>query len=210
MFSAPQSTNTYLEQDPVLPHQSYCLFSFLPRKEDLTKKFNKCRYEKIQDVLDLNADKLLKAIEDKPAMITAHILTTINDVLRDSEVEEDMEKHKVNGAVKFRGSFQSLDDAKKYSTHLSDLDNRFDIYLGQTGFWYPFDPPSESVKNQEFRDEKLNGLMQGYLENKTKSDIYFKQRMREMMEKKIEDSVATEQSRIGDSVPDEDIVKAVA
>ena len=210
MFSAPQSTNTYLEQDPVLPHQSYCLFSFLPRKEDLTKKFNKCRYEKIQDVLDLNADKLLKAIDDKPDMITAHILTTINDVLRDSEVEEDMEKHKVNGAVKFRGSFQSLDDAKKYSTHLSDLDNRFDIYLGQTGFWYPFDPPSESVKNQEFRDEKLNGLMQGYLENKTKSDIYFKQRMREMMEKKIEDSVATEQSRIGDSVPDEDIVKAVA
>ena len=193
------STNSFLDQDPKIPNQSHCLFSFVPRKEELTKRFNKARYERIQNELESKSEILLENINKEPKLLVSHIMNLINPILNDTEREESEALHKGNGAVKFRGAFSSMEEAKKYSEYLSNMDNRFDIYLGQTGFWYPFDPPRESCLEHKHRDEKLNQLLKGYHENKMKSDILFKQRMREMMEKKIEEkakaSVESEKNR---------------
>ena len=212
------TTNSFLDQDPVIPHQSYCLFSFLPRSKDLTEKFNKCRYERISEVLTKHKEELLKLITENPENLVNHILVAINDTLLDTENKEGEDKHKSNGAVKFRGSFQNIEEAKKYSTYLSNLDERFDIYLGQTGYWYPFDPADQSIKDEEHRDSELNNLMKGYLENKAKSEIFFKKRMQEMMDQKIKDSLEKGESddkgvekeestsKQVDSTEDEDVV----
>ena len=192
MEQITESKPSFLEQDPEIPNQSYCLFSFVPRKEDMTEKFNIPRFERIQKALEKNSDVLAKAIESDPERMVAHIMTIVTPVLTDVEKAESEKLHQANGGVKFRGTFRTMEEAQKYSKYLQELDSRFDIYLGQTGYWYPFDPPRDLVQKQEYKDEQLNALMQGYLENKAKSEVYFKKRMREMMEKKMEEKARKE------------------
>ena len=65
--------------------------------------------------------------------LVPHILTSITPALVDAEKEEANKSHSLKGAVKFRGSFTTVDEAKKYSEYLRNLDPNYDIFLGQTG-----------------------------------------------------------------------------
>jgi hypothetical protein len=202
---AQSNTNTFVEQDPPLPNQKYSLFSFVPPKDNLEKVFGISRYEKIKELLETKKDELLKQVDENPEFFVAHILTALTPALVEAEKEEALKSHKLRGAVKFRGSFATLEDAKKYSENLRNLDPNYDIFLGQTGFWYPFDPARENVKEQNYYGDQLNDLMKGYMENKTKADIHFKQRMREMAQKKIEDDLKAAEAE-EPTGKDEDII----
>ena len=213
-------TNSYLEQDPPIPNQSYSLFSFVPPKESVEKMFNVSRYERIKETLEKQKEEIMAKIKENPDYLVPHILTSITPALVDAEKEEATKSHSLRGAVKFRGTFTTVEEAKKYSEYLRNLDPNYDIFLGQTGFWYPFNPSRENVKEQNYYGKELNELMKGYMENKTKADIHFKQRMREMTADKIkkdleekaklEDNSSEEQSDQNEEKPaaekDEDII----
>lgn len=185
-------TNSYVNQDPPIPNQSYSLFSFVPPKEKIEELFGASRYESIQKVLQEKKEELLEKINNTPDDFVAHILTTITPVLVENNKEEAAKTHNSRGAVKFRGAFTTIEEAKKYSEYLRNLDPNYDIFLGQTGFWYPFNPARENVKEQNYFGKELNDLMKSYLKNKTQADIHFEQRMREMNQDKLKDELANE------------------
>jgi predicted nuclease of restriction endonuclease-like RecB superfamily len=75
--------------------------------------------------------------------------------------------------VKVRGSYDTYGEAVSRAKTLQKLDPSFNVYVGQMGFWLPWDPEPHEVADQEYADDQLNTLMKKYNENeKTRDELY--------------------------------------
>jgi hypothetical protein len=62
---------------------------------------------------------------------------------------------------------------------LQKLDPDFNVYVGQVGFWLPWDPEPSEVPDQEYADDQLNQLMKKYKENESQRDEFSESMKRE-------------------------------
>jgi hypothetical protein len=61
------------------------------------------------------------------------------------------------------------------------LDPSFNVFVGQVGFWLPWDPAPSEIQNQEYAEDQLNTLMKNYKENEVKKDEFFEEQKRERL-----------------------------
>ena len=101
-------------------------------------------------------------------------------------VSDKDSKHRNLVGIKFRGAYSTIEEAQEHSKRLQSSDKYHHIYVGETGKWLPFSPNPDDIKKQEYQNEKLNELMEGYLENQIKKDIHFEQRKAEMIRENVE------------------------
>jgi len=100
--------------------------------------------------------------------------------------------------VKVRGVFDTYNEAVHRCKTLQKLDPSFNVYVGQVGFWLPWDPEPHDIADQEYADDQLNTLMKKYKENeKTRDELYAEHKVLRMGEAKTKKPV------IGASVSDE-------
>lgn len=71
--------------------------------------------------------------------------------------------------LKVRGVYSTYDEAKARAADLQSLDPDFDVFVGEIGKWLPWDPDPNSVKDQEYQEEKLNEIMKAHKDNLNKS-----------------------------------------
>ena len=57
---------------------------------------------------------------------------------------------------------------------LSSLDSSFHVFIGQVGYWLPWDPNADKVAEEHFQNTQLNEMMQKYEENNANRDIFMK------------------------------------
>jgi len=62
-------------------------------------------------------------------------------------------------AVKFRGAFPTLEEAKKYAEKLEKHDEYFKILAGETGKWLDFDPPITHIEKEVSSNEKYQQIL---------------------------------------------------
>lgn len=80
--------------------------------------------------------------------------------------------------VKVRGTYDTYNEAVSRAKTLQKLDPSFNVYVGQVGFWLPWDPEPHEVADQEYADDQLNTLMKKYNENEQKRDeLYAEQKL---------------------------------
>jgi len=80
--------------------------------------------------------------------------------------------------VKVRGTYDTYNEAVARAKTLQKLDASFNVYVGQVGFWLPWDPEPHEVADQEYADDQLNTLMKKYNENEQKRDeLYAEQKL---------------------------------
>jgi hypothetical protein len=86
--------------------------------------------------------------------------------------------------VKVRGVYDLLDHAKKKAKELQSRDSSFNVFVGQIGYWLPWDPSSKShqIEDEVYANVQLNELMQKYKENKTNRDIFYQELTQERIE----------------------------
>jgi len=100
--------------------------------------------------------------------------------------------------VKVRGVYDTYNEAVHRCKTLQKIDPSFNVYVGQVGFWLPWDPEPSEIADQEYADEQLNTLMKKYKENEQKRDeLYQEHKILRMGEAKTKKPV------IGASVTDE-------
>ena len=100
--------------------------------------------------------------------------------------------------VKVRGVYDTYNEAVHRCKTLQKLDPSFNVYVGQVGFWLPWDPEPHDISDQEYADDQLNTLMKKYKENeKTRDELYAEHKVLRMGEAKTKKPV------IGASVTDE-------
>lgn len=77
--------------------------------------------------------------------------------------------------IKVRGVYDTYKEADMRAKVLQRMDQSFHVYVGQVGYWLPWDPNSNEVENQEYLDNQLNRLVKEYKENEVKKDIFYQE-----------------------------------
>ena len=60
--------------------------------------------------------------------------------------------------VKVRGVYDSYREAEVRAKVLQRMDNRFDVFVGQVGYWLPWNPCADKIEDEKFLNNGLNEL----------------------------------------------------
>ena len=107
--------------------------------------------------------------------------------------------------VKVRGVYNTYEEANVRSKVLQRLDSRFDVFVGQVGYWLAWHPDSNKIENCEYLNEDLNTLMKEYKNNEAKRDMFYQEQTRqrtqeareqtERMKKQLEEERAKQDAK---------------
>jgi hypothetical protein len=59
------------------------------------------------------------------------------------------------------------------------MDSRFDVFIGQVGYWLPWHPDVNKIQDQEYINDELNTLVKEYKNNEAKRDIFYKEQVQQ-------------------------------
>jgi hypothetical protein len=188
--------NDYLDVDDPINGQNYVCLSFLSPENWIEKKqlyvFDKFRHsyfkrhrmlmEKIRK--EITDAKLLASLDEMADIYEMYEIFRINEMEKCEKMfdEENGHKNSVRG-VKVGGVYNTIDEARARSKKLHKKNPLFHVFIGQVGYWLPFDPDSSRIDDQQYANEQLNQLMKEYRENqKAQKEMWEKDKM-ERLEK---------------------------
>jgi len=179
----------FLSVDTPIPGQNYVCLSFVSPEKMVKDK------HKFQMVSFLNSLLQTKEVLSKYDNFTYKIVDNLyEEFLINNKVEitkafdESVDFKTSMRTVKVRGTYDTLREAKYRAKCLQKKDKSFDVFVGQVGFWLPWDPSSLEVKDQEYTNTELNTLMKKYKENKDYRDEVFEKQKDERIKKARENS----------------------
>lgn len=91
--------------------------------------------------------------------------------------------------MKVRGCASTMEEAKSKVSKLMQIDNSYDIYIVETGKFFPLAVEPTAIGNVEYQNETLNSLIKEYLENKERADTEFRTRKAEMTQAAIKEGM---------------------
>ena len=187
------SEEDFLESDPQIRGQNYCCLSFVSPEEILNNK-NVFFVHKFLKTIAKNYDLDEESIENK-----YKDFMYINQEKLESEFYEKNEFKTTVRGIKVRGSYDTLQEAQAKAKKLQQNDKNFNVYIGQVGFWLPWDPNPHNIDSQEYAESELNTLVKKYRENQEKKDQHFQENIdyaREQAEKQKQEK--TENTTVED------------
>ena len=189
------SEEDFLESDPQIRGQNYCCLSFVSPEEVLNNK-NVFFVHKFLKTIAKNYDLDEESIENK-----YKDFMYINQEKLESEFYEKNEFKTTVRGIKVRGSYDTLQEAQAKAKKLQQNDKNFNVYIGQVGFWLPWDPNPHNIDSQEYAESELNTLVKKYRENQEKKDQHFQENIeyaREQAEKQKQETKENNSEKDGD------------
>ena len=172
----------FLNVDKPLPGQNYVCMSFVSPEKVLNDKKLFLMKKFMMKKLELEGEQVLKELTNE---YDNFVIT--NSLELEKTFYENNDFHTSVRGIKIRGTFDSIREAQVRAKVLQRLDPNHNVFVGQVGYWLPWDPSAESIENQEYGEKELNTLVKKYKENEMKKNIHFEQEKRERMEKAMEE-----------------------
>ena len=183
-FVSPEKTLVKKEQFEFYHYQQYVLQEFSKVFNELTEK-----------IIDENDDEIpIKSLIDLKKRMTKLFKGNQVKYNKWKELVEDFrfrDGEKVNKAfdemnnfqtsvrgVKVRGVYDTYREAEVRSKVLQKMDSRFDVFVGQVGYWLPWHPDVNKIEDQEYLNEDLNTLMKEYKKNEEQKDQFYQEETR--------------------------------
>jgi hypothetical protein len=193
----------YLDEDPEIPTQKYCIVSFLS-PEKVMKQKQDFMFEEFIKYMDY--DWKVKGLEHLMAFLSKKYSLKIDDLLKDAEEfgkvrneeirqtdvpeqwqvfllkhEKDLQEKFDNSVefrtnvrgVKVRRSFPTVEEAQVMAKVLQRKYPKDSLYIGKVGTWLPWDPSEHLMPEVQYAEKELNELMRRYKENETNKEIFF-------------------------------------
>ena len=115
------------------------------------------------------------------------------------EIQRDYDKENkgqtnIRG-VKVRGVYSSKEEAESRAKKLHRLDSSFHVFIGQVGYWLPWNPCADKIEDEQFLDSGLNELMEKYKENNINKDLMYEEQKREKMKAAQEEVLAAKKKQ---------------
>jgi len=189
----------FLEVDQPIPGQNYVCLSFIsPEKvikqkevffmkkflQDLLTDENKRNYLLNLDLEKLTYEKVNDMVED----FRISKEKEVND-----EFDETVDYQTSMRGVKVRGVYDTLKEAKVRASILQKRDSKFNVFLGQVGYWLPWDPSNSDDIDAEYQEGQLNELMKNYKVNAEQRDMFYQQEKQERVDAAIKDNLKKKQ-----------------
>lgn len=176
------SKEDFLTVDNPIPGQNFCCLSFVSPEKILKKKEVYYQHEflkSISEKYDLDINSLAEKYDD--------YIYHNKDRIEKTFYETNDFQTTVRG-IKVRGVYDTRKEAEVRSEVLRRKDRGLHhIFVGQVGYWLPWDPEADDIEDQQYTENELNKLVKKYNENKKKRDIFFEQQKEENINK-INDS----------------------
>ena len=172
----------FLSVDPPIPGQNFACISFVSPEKELANK----------DQFILH--QFLKSKCKDFGFSEQEIIEQYKDFLYDNQ--EDLEKQfyeredfqtTIRG-IKVRGIYDTYREAQVRAKLLQTKDRNFHVFVGQVGYWLPWDPNADKITDQEYSESQLNKLVKKYQENTKKRDTFFEQQKDDSLKKIKEDN----------------------
>jgi hypothetical protein len=208
----------YLDEDPEVPTQRYCIMSFLSPEKVIQ---DKNRFFFSEFIKFMNYDWKVKGMEHFVAFLAKKYDLKIDDLLKDAEeftkvrdaeikatdVEEQYQvfllKHekdvqeKYDHSVEFRTNvrgvklrqvFPSVEEAQMKAKAFQRKYPKDNIYIGKVGCWLPWDPSEHLMPEVEYAEKELNELMRKYKENESNKEVFFAEQRETAVRKQKEEN----------------------
>jgi hypothetical protein len=222
----------YLDEDPEIPTQRYCIISFLS-PEKVIKQKTEFYNERFVQYLDydwkvkgmenyvaflakkysLKVDELFKDLEEFRKIHNAEIKKTdIHEQYEvfllkhekelDTEFNEKIDFRTNVRGVKVRRIFANLEEAQSYARVLQKRYPHDNLYVGKVGMWLPWDPSEHMMPEVEYAEKELNEMMRKYKENEVNKDIFFEEEKTAKIEAQRKENEARRRKALEDSKKD--------
>jgi hypothetical protein len=190
---AEENKEDFLEVDSKIPGQNYVCLSFVSPEKVLKHK-EVYNVSKFLEYIFTDEDLFATGVRDKMLNKTQKydydsIKTLYEDwkYSRNEKLEADFYelndfKTSMRG-LKVRGTYDSYKEATVRANILRKKDPSFNVFVGQVGYWLPWDPECESVPEQEYQEGMLNDLVKKYKDNLNSRDDLYEQVKSEKIEK---------------------------
>ena len=177
MSKEQEQIEDFLEADDQVRGQNYVCLSFVSPENVLKNKdvfFVHEFFKKMCEKYELSNDQLQEKYKD--------FIYSNGEQLEDMFHKENDFKTTVRG-LKVRGVYDTLKEAQIRAKVLQRKDKNFNVFVGQVGFWLPWDPHPHKVDNQEYFESELNNLVKKYKENQEDKEQHFRENIEYVKEK---------------------------
>jgi hypothetical protein len=219
----------YLDEDPEVPTQRYCIVSFLSPEKVIQ---DKQRFFFKEFLGFMNYDWKVKGLEHFMAFLSKKYNLTIDDLLKDAaefgkvreteirttDLEEQWQvfllKHeketqeKYDNSVEFktnvrgvkvRRCFSTVEEAQVMAKVFQRKYPKDNLYIGKVGAWLPWDPSEHLMPEVEYAEKELNELMRRYKENEANKEMFFAEQREEAIKRQKEENKRRQQTALEDA-----------
>ena len=179
----------YLDIDAPINGQNYVCLSFVSPEDVIEDRgaFNVSKFlQSICKSQDMEFDKVMAQYKD---FTYKH-----EDSLQKEYDERNEFKTSVRG-IKVRGCYQSKQEAEHRAGKLHKSDSNFHVFVGQVGYWLPWNPNADKIEDETFADSQLQDLMTKYKENNVNKDIFYEEQKRDKIRSAQEERVRSEKEK---------------
>ena len=198
----------FLEVDQSIPGQNYVCLSFVSPENILNNKeiFYANKFLKtIAKNYDLDENTIEEKFKD---------FKYVNQDVLEKEFYEKNDFTTTVRGIKVRGVYDTLREAQVRAKVLQRRDPNFNVFLGQVGYWLPWDPNPHKIDNQEYAEQELNELVKSYRENQEKKDMHFQENIDYVKEQAAKQNEKqkkeNEKQRLEKKNLDEEVVNSVS
>uniref|UniRef100_A0A6C0L3M2 Uncharacterized protein n=1 Tax=viral metagenome TaxID=1070528 RepID=A0A6C0L3M2_9ZZZZ len=193
----------YLEVDDQIPGQNYVCLSFVSPETLIESKeaFKVAKFlQSICKDRDMKYEKVIEQYKD--------FTYKFQDELQKDFDEQNEFKTNIRG-LKVRGTYNTRDEADKRAKKLQSLDADFHVFVGQVGYWLPWDPCADKIEDEQYINSQLNDMMEKYKDNCINKDIFYEEQKREKVKAAKEEAIQRkkeelEQKKLEDPIPEQD------
>jgi hypothetical protein len=195
----------YLDVDDTIPGQNYVCLSFVSPEALMEKReaFNVSKFlQSYCKEQELDYKELYSKYED--------FTYKFSDKLQRDFDEKNEFQTSMRG-LKVRGVYDTRQAADARAKKLSTADSSFHVFIGQVGYWLPWDPNADGVQDEVFQNSQLNDMMEKYQENNINRDIFYEEQKREKVKAAREEALKKKREQQEQKTLDaiEDIVEGV-
>ena len=163
----------FLEVDRPIPGQNFVCLSFISPENVLE---DKNLYSLYKFHLSQNEGSELTFSQFKEQYTD---FCDSNEKTLQTEFDEICEFRTNVRGIKIRGVYDTQREANVRAQVLQKMDSSFHVYVGQVGYWLPWDPNPNNIEEQEYLNKDLNRLNKEYAKNQTKRDMFYEEQKRE-------------------------------
>lgn len=173
----------YLEVDSQIPGQNYVCLSFVSPESLMESKeafkVSKFLQSYCKDQ-DLNLEDVMKKYTD-------YTYKYQTELQKDFD-ERNKFQTNIRG-IKVRGTYSTREEAEKRAKTLQSIDSDFHVFVGQVGYWLPWDPCADKIEDEYYMNDQLNEMMEKYKENTINRDIFYEEEKREKLKAAKEEQI---------------------